>query len=184
MHNLLLIARREYLEQIRGRAFRITTILVPTLFVALIGVMVLAGRGANGAKHIVIASNDASLADAVRDVRCTTVDFGAAADVGVAPFDVGAHSPLALGFYWSPLKIFEYMAAGRAIVAAAGGEEAGHGERQRQPERAEIVGPFAAHANTSWKSPRKIAGIQNRRDRTALMLRQAQHEGLHPCAYC
>jgi glycosyltransferase involved in cell wall biosynthesis len=41
----------------------------------------------------------------------------AAADIGVAPFDVGAHAPLSLGFYWSPLKIFEYMAAGLPVVA-------------------------------------------------------------------
>jgi len=41
----------------------------------------------------------------------------AAADVGVAPFDVQAHAPLALDFYWSPLKIFEYMAAGLPVVA-------------------------------------------------------------------
>jgi glycosyltransferase involved in cell wall biosynthesis len=41
----------------------------------------------------------------------------AGADVGVAPFDIGAHRPLALGFYWSPLKIFEYMAAGLPVVA-------------------------------------------------------------------
>ena len=40
----------------------------------------------------------------------------AAADVGVAPFDVTAHRPLALGFYWSPLKLFEYMAAGLPVV--------------------------------------------------------------------
>jgi glycosyltransferase involved in cell wall biosynthesis len=39
------------------------------------------------------------------------------ADVGVAPFDLGAHGPLSLGFYWSPLKIFEYMAAGLPVVA-------------------------------------------------------------------
>ena len=43
----------------------------------------------------------------------------AAADVGVAPFDLAAHPPLALGFYWSPLKIFEYMAAGLPVVAPA-----------------------------------------------------------------
>lgn len=43
----------------------------------------------------------------------------AAADIGVAPFDVGAHGPLALGFFWSPLKIFEYMAAGLPVVAPA-----------------------------------------------------------------
>ena len=41
----------------------------------------------------------------------------AAADIGAAPFDVGAHPPLALGFYWSPLKVFEYMAAGLPVVA-------------------------------------------------------------------
>lgn len=43
----------------------------------------------------------------------------AAADIGVAPFDIGAHRPLSLGFYWSPLKIFEYMAAGLPVVAPA-----------------------------------------------------------------
>ena len=43
----------------------------------------------------------------------------AAAHVGVAPFDLAAHAPLALGFYWSPLKIFEYMAAGLPVVAPA-----------------------------------------------------------------
>ena len=43
------------------------------------------------------------------------------ADIGVAPFDLAAHAPLALGFYWSPLKIFEYMAAGLPVVAPAVG---------------------------------------------------------------
>jgi glycosyltransferase involved in cell wall biosynthesis len=45
----------------------------------------------------------------------------AAADIGVAPFDVAAHRPLSLGFYWSPLKIFEYMATGLPVVAPAVG---------------------------------------------------------------
>jgi len=43
----------------------------------------------------------------------------AAADIGVAPFDVSQHPPLALAFYWSPLKVFEYMASGLPIVAPA-----------------------------------------------------------------
>ena len=43
----------------------------------------------------------------------------AAADIGVAPFDPAAHPPLALGFYWSPLKVFEYMASGLPVVAPA-----------------------------------------------------------------
>ncbi len=37
----------------------------------------------------------------------------------MAPFDTTAHRPLALGFYWSPLKIFEYMATGLPVVAPA-----------------------------------------------------------------
>lgn len=41
------------------------------------------------------------------------------ADIGVAPFDVSAHAPLQIAFYWSPLKIFEYMASGLPVVAPA-----------------------------------------------------------------
>jgi glycosyltransferase involved in cell wall biosynthesis len=43
----------------------------------------------------------------------------AACDVGVAPFDLDAHRALSLAFYWSPLKIFEYMAAGLPVIAPA-----------------------------------------------------------------
>lgn len=41
----------------------------------------------------------------------------AAADIGVAPFDVSAHAPLRIDFYWSPLKVFEYMASGLPVAA-------------------------------------------------------------------
>jgi glycosyltransferase involved in cell wall biosynthesis len=43
----------------------------------------------------------------------------ASADIGVAPFEPDRHEPLRLGFYWSPLKIFEYMASGLPVVAPA-----------------------------------------------------------------
>jgi glycosyltransferase involved in cell wall biosynthesis len=43
----------------------------------------------------------------------------ASADVGVAPFEIAAHGPLSLGFFWSPLKVFEYMATGLPVVAPA-----------------------------------------------------------------
>ena len=45
----------------------------------------------------------------------------ASADIGVAPFDLAAHAPLSLGFYWSPLKIFEYMSSGLPVVAPRAG---------------------------------------------------------------
>ncbi|GAC1558096.1 MAG: glycosyltransferase family 4 protein [Herpetosiphon sp.] len=39
------------------------------------------------------------------------------ADVGVAPFNTRAHPALrAAGFYWSPLKIYEYMAVGLPVI--------------------------------------------------------------------
>jgi alpha-maltose-1-phosphate synthase len=40
----------------------------------------------------------------------------AAADIGVAPYDTRRLGQLKLGFYWSPLKIFEYMASGLPTV--------------------------------------------------------------------
>ena len=40
----------------------------------------------------------------------------ASADVGAAPYDPRRLRPLRLGFYWSPLKIFEYMASGLPTV--------------------------------------------------------------------
>ena len=41
----------------------------------------------------------------------------AGADIGVAPFDTSAHPPLQLDFFWSPLKVFEYMASALPVVA-------------------------------------------------------------------
>jgi glycosyltransferase involved in cell wall biosynthesis len=43
----------------------------------------------------------------------------ASADVGVAPYDTARLRQLELGFYWSPLKVFEYMASGLPTVTIA-----------------------------------------------------------------
>ena len=38
-------------------------------------------------------------------------------DIGIAPYDRTAYPPLIeFGFYWSPLKIFEYMSAGLPVI--------------------------------------------------------------------
>ena len=44
MRDIQLIAKREYLEQIRGKAFKITTILIPVIFAVVIAISVLAGK--------------------------------------------------------------------------------------------------------------------------------------------
>jgi len=44
--------------------------------------------------------------------------FLAEADVGIAPFAPHRFSALELGWFWSPIKIFEYLAAGLPVVTA------------------------------------------------------------------
>jgi ABC-2 type transport system permease protein len=67
----MLVAKREYLEQIRGRAFRITTILVPLLFAAVMGIAILAGRNSGVGKRIVVAAPSTALAN---DIRAQMLD--------------------------------------------------------------------------------------------------------------
>jgi ABC-2 type transport system permease protein len=66
MRNILLVAKREYLEQIRGRAFKISTVALPLLVAALMVFTNYMGHKANTGKHIAIVAEDASLANQVR----------------------------------------------------------------------------------------------------------------------
>lgn len=84
MRNLLLVAKREYLEQIRGRAFKVSTILVPLLFAVIIGIAYLSGRGSGVGKHVIIAAPSAQLANDVRDEMVKDKQAKTAVDV-VAP---------------------------------------------------------------------------------------------------
>lgn len=43
-------------------------------------------------------------------------EVAASADIGAAPYDTARLAQLRLGFYWSPLKVFEYMASGLPVV--------------------------------------------------------------------
>ena len=95
MRNIVLVAKREYLEQIRGRAFKVTTVLVPGLFALIIFIAYLAGRGSGVGKHVIVAAPRAALADAIRaqvvgdkDAR-TRVDVVAPA----TPADRAGHWP-------------------------------------------------------------------------------------------
>jgi ABC-2 type transport system permease protein len=66
LHNVLLIAKREYLEKIRGRAFRFSTVLVPLGIFVLLGVSIFTSRNAATGKHLAIAADNAALANQVR----------------------------------------------------------------------------------------------------------------------
>lgn len=67
MRNMLLIARREYREQVRSRAFRMTTLGVPAIFALIIGVGYLSSLGLGANRHMAVAANDAVLAGQIRD---------------------------------------------------------------------------------------------------------------------
>jgi ABC-2 type transport system permease protein len=67
MHNIFIIAKREYLERVRTRSFVIMTFLIPGL---MIGVSVvptmLANRGSSETKHMVVVAGDRDTAEQIR----------------------------------------------------------------------------------------------------------------------
>jgi ABC-2 type transport system permease protein len=67
MHNIFIIAKREYLERVRTRSFVIMTFLIPGL---MIGVSVvptmLANRGSSETKHVVVVAGDRDTAEQIR----------------------------------------------------------------------------------------------------------------------
>src|SRR5580658_8040671 len=81
MRNILLIARREYLEQIRGRAFRATTVGLPAVFAVIVGVGYLSSLGIGADKHLTIAAGDAALANDIRSRLVSDKNGKASVDV-------------------------------------------------------------------------------------------------------
>ncbi|MCK5595443.1 glycosyltransferase family 4 protein [bacterium] len=46
--------------------------------------------------------------------------FMAVSDVGIAPYNASYYKPLKdFGFFWSPLKVFEYMASGISVITVS-----------------------------------------------------------------
>ncbi len=66
MRNMLLIAKREYLEQVRGRAFRTTTLGLPAIFALIVGVGYLSSLGLGANRRMAIVAEDVALAGQVR----------------------------------------------------------------------------------------------------------------------
>jgi ABC-2 type transport system permease protein len=84
MRNMFLIARREYLEQVRGRAFKMTTFGVPAIFAAIIGVGYLSSLGLGSGRHLAVASNDPLLASEIKGQLTGDKDAKSQVDV-IAP---------------------------------------------------------------------------------------------------
>jgi ABC-2 type transport system permease protein len=85
MRNILLIARREYKEQISGRAFKMTTLGLPLVFAAIVGVGYLSSLGLGSGKHLAVAAGDAVLAGDVRDRLIGDKDKKTTVDVVTQP---------------------------------------------------------------------------------------------------
>jgi len=132
MHNLLLVAKREYLEQVRGRAFRLTTVLVPALFALMIGVGYLSSRSTGANKHLVIASPNAELAKDIQDQLLAHKDTKTTVDV-IAPSKDNDRDALVKqvsgkeidGFLWietpeghDPVATYEAQSAGDFVTQA------------------------------------------------------------------
>ena len=67
MHNIFIIAKREYMERVRTRSFLIMTLFIPFLMFGVIVVPTMLGnRGSNEAKHMVVVAADRETAEMVR----------------------------------------------------------------------------------------------------------------------
>ncbi len=84
MRNMLLIAKREYLEQVRGRAFRMTTIGLPAIFALIVGVGYISSLGLGANRRMAVASPDPVLAGQIRDRLVSDKEAKALVDV-IAP---------------------------------------------------------------------------------------------------
>jgi ABC-2 type transport system permease protein len=93
MRNILLVAKREYLEQVRGRAFKMTTFGVPAIFAAIIGIGYLSSLGLGAGKHLAVASNDSLLATEVKGQLVGDKDAKSKVDV-ISPATSADHDAL------------------------------------------------------------------------------------------
>jgi ABC-2 type transport system permease protein len=73
--NMWLVAKREYLERVKTKAFLILTLLTPVLIFAMgIGPSMIMMSKSNGTRHLVVVAPDAELASAVKKTLETPPD--------------------------------------------------------------------------------------------------------------
>jgi len=84
MRNTLLVAKREYLEKIRGKAFRFSTVLLPAGVLLMLGATYFSGRNTHSGAHVAIAADTAPLANEIRRQMLEEKDAKFTVDV-IAP---------------------------------------------------------------------------------------------------
>jgi ABC-2 type transport system permease protein len=148
MRDIWLIAKREYLEQVKGKAFKVTTILIPVVFAAIFGVIAIAGKNSGVGKHVVIATADPTLAERVRSPLIADKDAKMIVDV-VAPATEADHQRLLAevdqkqidGFLWLTI---DGETANATFESRSSGDFATEGRLQGAVNRALVEQRLAA----------------------------------------
>ena len=148
MRDIWLIAKREYLEQVKGKAFKVTTILIPVVFAAIFGVIAIAGKNSGVGKHVVIATADPTLAERVRTPLIADKDAKMTVDV-VAPATEADHQKLLAevdqkqidGFLWLTI---DGGTANATFESRSSGDFATEGHLQSAVNRALVEQRLAA----------------------------------------
>jgi ABC-2 type transport system permease protein len=148
MRDIWLIAKREYLEQVKGKAFKVTTILIPVVFAAIFGVIAIAGKNSGVGKHVVIATADPALAERVRNPLIADKDAKMIVDV-VAPATEADHQRLLAevdqkqidGFLWLTI---DGGTANATFESRSSGDFATEGRLQGAVNRALVEQRLAA----------------------------------------
>jgi ABC-2 type transport system permease protein len=149
MRDIWLIAKREYLEQVKGKAFKVTTILIPLLFIAIFGIIAIAGKNSGVGKHVVIATSDPALAERVRAPLIADKDARMTVDV-VTPATEADHQRLLAevdqkqidGFLW--LETPSGAPAAATFESRSSGDFATEGRLQSAVNRALVEQRLAA----------------------------------------
>ena len=148
MRDIWLIAKREYLEQVKGKAFKVTTILIPVVFAAIFGVIAIAGKNSGVGKHVVIATADPTLAERVRTPLIADKDAKMTVDI-VAPATEADHQKLLAevdqkqidGFLWLTV---DGGTANATFESRSSGDFATEGRLQSAVNRALVEQRLAA----------------------------------------
>ena len=73
MRNILLVSKREYLEQIHGHAFIVSTIMLPVLILGMLTWRFIANKASTTERHIVIVSDNAELGRITRNALLSNI---------------------------------------------------------------------------------------------------------------